>query len=297
MPPYAIGIDLGGTQLRGAIIDNFGTIVEECKVSTEADKGPQHVINKMKQMISQLLSIKDVIAIGIGSPGPLHNGVVHLPPNLPDWNQIPLVDLIYQEFDLPVYLDNDANVAALAEACLGVESSVETVFYLTISTGIGGGYVINRQLIRGAMNCAGEVGNLIISSSSSSIGAWNVNSFESLASGTAIARQGEKLLKTKGGAKEVFQLAEQGNESALHIIDEHMFYLAVGLSNIIHSFNPHQIILGGGVMQSYEKYLTKLIMTTDQFVYPQLKGTTQITLARLGSNSGVIGAALLTGIC
>ncbi len=293
---YTIGIDLGGTQLRGAIMDQTGELLFERKEATEADKGPKHVINNMKQMIRELQAIKPVIGIGIGSPGPLHNGVIHSPPNLPGWDNIPLAELIQQEFQLPVYVDNDANVAALAEACLGAGRGVETIFYVTVSTGIGGGYVINREVIRGAMSCTGEVGNMIIASNGPVAHGLNIGSWESLASGTAIGHRGEEELQIDSGAKGVFQLAKEGNPIAQKIVQESLHYLAIGLANIITMVNPHKIILGGGVMQSVGQDLPLLAKEVDTLVYPQLKGTTELALSTLGKDVGVIGAGLLTGI-
>jgi glucokinase len=296
MSKNAIGIDLGGTQLRGAVMDELGNIIEEYSVPTEAEKGPDYVIEKMIQLISKLVSTRSVIGIGIGAPGPLHKGIVHLPPNLPNWNHIALVDRIYEAFAIPVYLDNDANVAALAEAHLGAGRGAKSIFYMTVSTGIGGGYVLDRHVIQGAMTCAGEVGNMIIASTGEATGQLNAGSLELLASGTAIAKRGKQLLGIDGGAEEVFYLADQGNESALMIVQQNMKFLAIGLANIIHLINPDQIVLGGGVMKSYQNRLPDLIKATDALVYPQLKGTTTITFAELKLKSGVMGAALLTGI-
>ncbi|SHF20909.1 glucokinase [Seinonella peptonophila] len=292
----AIGIDLGGTQLRGCVIDQSGKILKELNQPTLAQRGPDAVIADLKKMIDTLTEGESISGIGIGSPGPLHNGIIHNPPNLPGWSAIPLVEILQQSFDLPVYLENDANVAALAEACLGAGKNEESVFYITVSTGIGGGYVLNRQLIKGAKNCAGEIGNMIVSSNGPLLPGLNRGSLESLASGQAIGKRGVQLLQVANGAKTVFQLANEGNPIAKQIIDDAINYLSIGIANIIQTVNPNIIILGGGVIQSQPHILSKLTTQIDSYVYSYLQQSTPLALATLGAQTGTTGSALLTGI-
>lgn len=292
---YTIGIDLGGTNVRTALVDKTGNIYTEIIRATDAEKGPAHVINKIKSMIYSLLEKKPASAIGIGSPGPLDpkTGIILSPPNLPGWNAVPLTAEIQQEFQLPVFLDNDANAAALAETMLGAGKGYESVFYITISTGVGGGFVLRNQVVQGCNGYAGEIGNMIILPDGPSHPSLNAGCLEVLASGTAIAQRGRKLLGIQGDAGEVFKLMKEGNSKAKSIVEETINYLAIGIANIIHMVNPDIIVLGGGVMKSQEVVLPLLEAKVKTYVYPQLSEFIKLLPASLGTKAGVIGAALL----
>lgn len=292
---YTIGVDLGGTNLRVGLFNEDGQLKKALSCPTNANKGPDYVIGQMIQLIAEIKEGAEIKAIGIGSPGPLDpfKGVIIEPPNLPGWCNIPLVDRIQKATNLPVILDNDANVAALAEAKVGAGKGAESVFYITVSTGIGGGYVLNGQIIRGAKGNCGEIGNMIVDPTAEGAPGLNKGALEALASGTAIGREGSRLLGIKGGAAEVFQLAEEGNQTAKQIIDLAVNYLAIGIANIIHTVNPEKIILGGGVMKSKDLIMEPLKEKVKEFVYPSLRDSVQISCAALDQKAGLIGAGLL----
>ncbi|MFJ5759086.1 ROK family protein [Neobacillus sp. NPDC093182] len=296
MEKYLLGIDLGGTNLRVAVVTYEGRLVEEMNVETESEKGPYYVIDQMIQLCEKIMRERNIEAIGIGSPGPLDvkQGLILSPNNLPGWDNIPLVDMLEKALHKKVVLDNDANAAALAEAVLGAGKGKESVFYLTVSTGVGGGYVFRHQLIQGAHFCAGEVGNMIIDRDGPPHHALNIGSLETLASGTALKQQGNQRLGTNGHAGEVFALANEGNPEAIEIVDQMLTSLAKGISNIVHTIDPHIIVLGGGVMQSKEYIMTPLLEKVNDYLYPQLRNKVQIECASLGTKAGIIGAALLT---
>jgi glucokinase len=292
---WTIGVDLGGTNLRVGVINEAGQIVIEKSCSTNAEKGPNYVLNQMIQFIEEVKKGMDIHAIGIGSPGPLNpfEGIILEPPNLPGWRNIPLVERVKKATNLPVVLDNDANAAALAEATVGAGKDVNSVFYITVSTGIGGGYVLNKKIVQGAQGNCGEIGNMIVDPAGEGAPGLNKGALEALASGTAIGREGARLLGIKGGAKEVFQLAYEGNETAKQIIDRAVHYLAIGIANIVHTVNPEMIILGGGVMKSGDVILEPLKDKVKDFVYPSLRDSIQIKRAALDQKAGLIGAGLL----
>ncbi|MFD2215057.1 ROK family protein [Metabacillus endolithicus] len=294
---HTIGIDLGGTNLRIGVFNEQGEIINEQSQPTEAAKGPQYVINQMAEIINQLKATYKIKAIGIGSPGPLnpHDGIIIEPPNLPGWVNIPIVQLLEEKISLPVKLENDANAAALAEATLGAGKGASSVFFITVSTGIGGGYVLNGELVSGAQGSCGEIGNMIVNPSPDAYHGPGLNkgALEGLASGTAIGRIGKERLNITNGAQGVFHLAEQGNKEAQAILDEAINYLAIGLANIVHTVNPEIIVIGGGVMKSKHLIVEPLIEKTKGYLYPSLKEDFVLKPALLDQKAGLIGAGLL----
>lgn len=296
MEKYLLGIDLGGTNLRLAVVTTDGQMIEEINVKTESDKGPEYVINQMIEHCREILRNWTIEAIGIGSPGPLdvEQGLILSPPNLPDWDQIPLASILEKALQRKVVLDNDANAAALAEATIGAGKGKESVFYITVSTGIGGGFVFRKQLLQGAHFCAGEIGNLIVDRDGPQHHTLNIGALETLASGTAVKQQGRERLGITGHAGEVFAMAMNGDKDAQVIVDQMLASLAKGIANIVHTVDPHMIVLGGGVMQSKDYIMPLLLEKVNGYLYPQLRNKIQIECASLGTKAGVIGAALLT---
>ncbi|WP_243459374.1 ROK family protein [Metabacillus bambusae] len=294
---YTIGIDLGGTNLRIGLFNEQGEIIEEHSRPTEAEKGPEYAVNNMAEVIDKLKAQYEIKAVGIGSPGPLnaYEGVIIEPPNLPGWVNIPLVKMLEEKIGLPVKLENDANAAALAEATLGAGKGASSVFFVTVSTGVGGGYVNNGQLVSGAQGNCGEIGNMIVNPDPNAYQGPGLNkgALEGLASGTAIGRIGQERLGITTGAQGVFQLAEQGDKAAQEILDEAINYLAIGLANIVHTVNPEVIVIGGGVMKSKDLILKPLIEKTKQYLYPSLRESFILKPALLDQKAGLIGAGLL----
>ena len=291
---YKVGIDLGGTNIRVAIIDENWKVVNQLETDTEAMKGPEHSIKKLIHLTEQVILGKSISGIGIGSPGPLDpvGGVVLSPPNLPGWDGIELVKILMDHFQVKVTLENDANTAALAEAVAGGGKGCASVYYITVSTGIGGGLVINGSIFNGATGYAGEIGNMIVQPGGYKHSNLNPGSLEGCASGTAIGRRAQEL-GIGQSAGEVFALASKGNTEAKLIIEEAADYLAIGIANIAHTLNPEIFVLGGGVMKSANILLPILEKKVQGYLYPGLGKTLKIAPAQLGGNTGVIGAAML----
>ncbi|WP_226670519.1 ROK family protein [Metabacillus litoralis] len=294
---YTIGIDLGGTNLRIGVFKENGELIEEQNCPTEVEKGPEYTIGIMAKAINSIKNKYQIKAVGIGAPGPLnpHEGVIIEPPNLRGWVNIPLVKILEEKTYLPVKLENDANAAALAEAKQGAGKGASSVFFITVSTGIGGGFVLDGQLVSGAQGNCGEIGNMIVNPNLDAYQGLGLNrgALEGHASGTAIGRMGQERLNITNGAQGVFQLAEQGNETAQEILDEVVNYLAIGIANIVHTVNPEIIVIGGGVMKSQDLILDPLIKKTKQYLYPSLKAVLNIKPALLDQKAGLIGAGLL----
>jgi glucokinase len=289
-----VGVDLGGTNIRAALLDEKGTILREVREKTEAHLGPVRIIAKLISVVERVKGEEKVRGIGIGCPGPLDakTGIILSPPNLPGWDMIPLASMVEEHFQLPVKVDNDANVAAVAEAILGAGSGCESVYYLTVSTGVGGGFVINGKVFQGANGYAGEVGNMIVVPNGIKHPALNAGALETLASGTAMGVAG-KAKGIHGGAEAVFREAKALNKVAQTIVDEALEYLAIAIANLTHAINPEVFVVGGGVMNSEEQVLLPLRGKVKEYVYPGLKESVNIIPAKLGSNSGVIGAGFI----
>jgi glucokinase len=277
------------------------------------------------------VSLEQIAGIGIGAPGPLNGktGVVFNPPNLPGWQNIPLRDIFRGHFQCPIYVENDANVAALSEYMFGAGQGSQDIAYLTISTGIGGGIIANGQLLTGTIGTAAELGHMTIDWHGPRCNCGNIGCLESLASGTAIARQAnERIALDKRGSADLiaFALSKQSHEKgeypsrasrtrsatpihvdammvaeaaasgitmAREIIGSAAEALGVGLVNIIHIFNPEVIILGGGVTQIGEPLLGPARRIVAERAMPMPRESVRIVLSELANDAGLIGAGSL----
>ncbi|WP_079477993.1 ROK family protein [Halobacillus salinus] len=290
-----IGIDLGGTNVRVASVTDNGEVEEMMQEATEAEQGSRYTIEKMIRMVESISEGKQIEGIGIGAPGPLDpaRGVILDPPNLPGWDEVPIVKHFADHFDVPVQLNNDANAAALAEARFGSGEGYESVFYITVSTGVGGGLVLNGKVLNGAQGYAGEIGNMILNPHGYQYSNLNKGALESYSSGTAMAERFHEHFGSYGGAEDVFSLVSQGDEKAQRIVDEAIEYLAMGIANITHIVNPDVFVLGGGVMNAGELIWVPLRDRLEDYLYPGLVPHINLKPAALSGEAGVIGAALL----
>lgn len=239
------------------------------------------------------LILKKIIGISIGAPGPLDlkKGKIIFAPNMPKLKNFSVVQSLRKELRLPVVLKNDADVAALGEWMFGAGQGTKNMIYLTISTGIGGGIIINGQLYHG-QGSAGEIGHTIIDPNGSLCHCGRRGCLEAFASGTAVAKLAKKMMKGKQiNSKKVFQLARQGNKLAKKIIEKSLTALGIGLVNIIHIFHPDKIILGGGMMRQADIILPFVRKYVYQKVMPGFRKNIKIEKAKLGDDIGLIGAA------
>ncbi|MFA4843803.1 MAG: ROK family protein [Candidatus Margulisiibacteriota bacterium] len=286
-----IGIDLGGTKIAAALANDRGKIKTDVNIPTEAGKGQRAVIDNVIKAVAALMSSskKKVHCLGIGVPGPIlyETGIVIEPPNLPGWKKVNLKKILEKRFRLPVQLDNDANCAALAEAKFGAGRDAKDFIYVTVSTGIGGGIIIDRKLYRGAIGAAGEFGHMIIDPHGPICGCGNYGCFEALASGTAI--------KKRAGldAISVELAARQGDEKALRVIRETAHYLAIGFANLVNVFNPELIVVGGGVSKMRELLFTPIREEFKKYALTLPAKNVKIVRAKLGDEVGVLGAIAL----
>lgn len=291
---YWVGIDLGGTCVRVGLLNDDGIILNEMKGYTEVHKGPAYIIEKIKDMVVKTKMHYTIEGIGIGMPGPLnpYTGVVLSPVNLPEWHSIKLASIIGDFFEVPCFIENDGNVAALAEALKGAGKGYPIVFYITVSTGIGGGLCIDGKIISGATGNAGEIANIIVSDDKIKHSFLNPGALEGMASGLNIVRMAKDKGLKVDKAHEVFILADEGNIIATEIANITIESLAKGMAAIAHVVDPHTFVLGGGVALSAPKLIDKIKDKFDTYIYEVMRGKIRIEPARL-ADPGIVGAMLM----
>ncbi|WP_461207496.1 ROK family protein [Clostridium sp. DL1XJH146] len=305
-----IGIDLGGTKISGVISDLQGNVYSKYTIPTNAEQGEKVVLERIESVIDRLIveseiNIKNIKAIGIGSPGPLdpQKGIILTTPNLP-FRNFKIVEPIEEKYGVKTFLDNDANVATIGEFMFGAGVSTENMLYVTVSTGIGGGAIINGKIYRGNTYNAFEVGHMTIEKDGPRCNCGNIGCAEVLSSGTAIARIANETISgpiiqstlkkyDKVTAKEVFDEAFNGDKVAKEIIDTSLNYLGIFISNLIVTMDPEMIVIGGGVAQAGDIVFDKVKEVVDKRVFKNMAENCKIVPAKLGVDAGVIGAAAL----
>lgn len=292
---YYIGIDLGGTNVRVAKIDEEGNIVQDVKRKSYGLEGPREkTVSVIFECLDKIENIKECLGIGIGVPGPVDTKrrVMTLSSNLMDFENFPLAQMIEERYGLPTYIDNDANVAGLAEAVLGAGKDEEIVYYLTHSTGIGGALIINGKVISGKSGYAGEVGNIIVDYNRPSINNLNPGAIESFASGTAIVRRGKEIFGDRvKTAKEVFELFAEDDPQAKELVNDVCRDLAQVMATIAHVVDPGVFVIGGGCSYSGNLYFPLIEKYYKEMVHPGMRNI-KIVRAVL-EEPGVLGAAML----
>ncbi len=303
-----IAVDLGGTQIRAARFDAGLKLLRRENTLTRAERGPDYAIGRILDYIAQVMPADrgEVLGIGLSAPGPLNpaTGVILSPPNLPGWDDIPLGEIIAAEFGLPVYIGNDANVAALAEASIGAARGKSHVVYITVSTGVGSGVICAGRLLLGRAGLAPELGHIPIL-----VDGDRVSSVELEAAGPAIARRavaalenGEpsRILDLVDGdiaavdAKAVGQAAAMGDELARACLAHAGRVLGLGVVAALHVFNPEIVVIGGGVAKTGELLFAPMREAIKRHVLDEAyTDGLQIERADLGDDVALAGAAAL----
>jgi len=280
---------------------------------TPAQQGHEAVIQSILESAYRALeqaevAISELTAIGIGAPG-LSNpetGILSTSPNLPGWQDVPLRDIIEKRLGKRAFLINDANAAALGEFYFGAARGAHNFIYITLSTGIGGGIVIDGKIYTGAIGAAGEVGHMTIDDDGPVCNCGNRGCWETLASGTALAREARHQIKEGGRtsileyaegdiekvtAQVIHSAAEQGDSLAKELIARTGYYVGVGLANLINIFNPELIVIGGGLSNIGDMLLEPAFKMAGDRAYKEAFRAVRFASAELGRNSGVLGAA------
>lgn len=309
-----LAIDIGGTKIITALISNKGQVMAKEYHLTLADEGPPSVINRILAAIDRLLKatnmgLSQLDSISIAAAGAINfeKGVITSSPNLPGWRDIPLKDMVKERYQVNTFLINDANAAALAEHRFGAGRGTNNLVYLTVSTGIGSGIIIDGKLYMGACGSAGEIGHMTIDVNGPRDKCGNIGCLETLASGTAVAKEAIKRIKRGEGsyltemvegkienitAEQVSAAAQSGDSLALEVIMQAATYLGVGLVNVVNIFNPEIIVIGGGMTQMGDLLFNPARKVVRERAFPVSSGVVRIVPAQLGNNTEVIGAAI-----
>lgn len=308
-----LAIDIGGTKLAVGAVDRGGVVHGRAHGPTEVHRPAQDLLERLRRLADQAVTAagatwSNVVAAGVGVPGPLDvaAGKVVAAPNAPNLAGFPLRDGLVEVLGRRVYLENDANAAAVGEWLFGAGRGCRHMVYLTISTGIGGGIIADGRVYGGGHGNAGEIGHMLVERDGRLCGCGRRGCLEAYASGTAIARRAESALaagaasvlqeRTGGNPRAVTsrlvaEAAGEGDALARQIWDEAMSYLGETVGNLMNALNPERIVLGGGVSQTGELLLDPVREVASRRALVDLVPQTEICLAKLGPDSGMIGAA------
>ena len=309
-----IGIDLGGTNIAVGVVSEAGSILAETSAKTLAERPYQEVIRDMAACVMKAvtkagMTEADISSIGIGIPGVAQgdSGVVFNCTNL-GWINVPLRAEMQKYINKPVFIDNDANVAALAESYFGVSAGYKSSVMITLGTGVGGGIVINGRPWAGAHGRGGEIGHMTLVPDGAPCTCGNNGCVERYCSATAIIRMAKQecysfpntaILKKAGGdinrvnAKLVIDAAKEGDASALRVFNSFVKYLAMTINDITAFFDPDIIVLGGGVSYAGDFLLNNVAALLPRYQMFKALPLPKLALAKLGNEAGIVGAAML----
>jgi glucokinase len=323
MQRFAIGVDLGGTNLRIAAVDDTGKLLEKLTLGTEVSRGRELVIKDMVHAIEQVRAkykgAGEMCGIGIGVPGfiDMETGMVMRSPNLADWTDFPVRDVIEKQLGTHVILENDANVAAMGEKWLGAGREVEHMAMYTLGTGVGGGIILNGRLWHGMTGMAGELGHFNVYPDGHACGCGSRGCLEQYASATAVVRMAREAIDRKEVSEElerlshdpvqftsrsIYNLTVQGDATAKRVFEMVGRALGIGIGCMVNALNLPMYVIGGGVASAWDAFAPAMFkeMKFRSSIYsltsPDLKEhkkSTLITPALLGSDAGLYGAARL----
>ncbi|MEH7250582.1 ROK family glucokinase [Neobacillus niacini] len=313
---WIVGVDLGGTTTKLAFIDMKGNILHKWEIVTDNSNEGQYItINIAKAIDHKLAELNEqkskLIGIGMGAPGPVdyQTGIIRNVVNLGWKDNFPLQESLQSLTDLPVVIENDANCAALGEMWNGAGKGASDLVCVTLGTGVGGGVIANGNIVRGSYGAAGEIGHITsIPFGGAPCNCGKSGCLETIASATGIVRLAkDELSKTEAQgqladlyaangmvtAKDVFDCARNGDALAKNIQDDVALHLGMALANIASTLNPEKIVLGGGVSRAGDILLDAVKVNFSMFAFSSVRESTNLTLATLGNDAGVIGAAWL----
>ncbi len=314
---YYLGIDLGGTNIAIGIVDENYKIVKKGSTPTLSERDLEEVVKDIAALSKKLLAetnidISEIAHAGIGSPGSIdpENGVVISSNNIRMYNY-PIVDVLKKYLPIEnIYIDNDANAAALGEAMGGAAKGAETAVMVTLGTGVGSGIIIGGKIFGGFNHAGGEIGHIVIEYDGEQCTCGRKGCWETYSSATALARMTrEKLAETpdtlmwelvggdinKASARTPFAAMKQGDKAGKEVVDKYINYLACGITNIINIFQPNVVCIGGGVANEGHYLLDPVIEIAEKDQYTAgCEFKTKICVAELGNDAGIIGAAAIT---
>jgi glucokinase len=299
MGDYAIGVDLGGTNLRAAAVSRDGKMLTKIGGATPVSAGRDAVIADIVrsiQAIREELAGKMLAGVGVGIPGYIlmEKGIVTGAPNLPDFVNYPVRDEIERGLGAKVILENDANAAALGEKWMGAGRDVQDLVLLTLGTGVGGGIILGGRVLHGYLGMAGELGHITVVPNGYPCGCGNTGCVEKYASATAVSAMAKLLnLGHDLSAEEVYELALQGNARARAIFESVGVALGTVLSDLINVFNSPLYLLGGGLTGAWDCFEAAMLRELSRRSFTYRTFPPRIERAKLGSDAGLYGAAYL----
>jgi len=311
---YYVGVDLGGSKILVGIFDESLNLIATDKKKTKPERGVDTVIERICNAIWELLddydiAMEEVVAIGVGTPGSVDlSGNVIFAGNL-NWKNVPLRHNLEEILKVPVYIDNDGNVAVLGIYHVELLLQPENVVGIFVGTGLGGGLILNRKLYRGSSLVAGELGHTVIDVNGELCNCGNKGCLETFASRVAILKRvqsavdhGEKTYLSQIPGKMISEMRSRdilkailrGDECVKRIVTEAAYYTGIAVANIINLLNPDVIALGGGIIDALEEYmLPEIEKTARKYAFPGTTERLKIYASKLGDNAGITGAAAL----
>lgn len=316
MTQHVLVADLGGTRTRVALVDRDGTIVQRHATETLASEGRDRVMNRLAEALEYVANTTDrktLVGIGlsVASPTDPETGEMYNPPNLPgdEWHLFSPKPMLEERFSLPVSLANDATLGAIGEHAYGAGRGYKNMIYMTISTGIGGGVIMDGKLYTGWKGFAAEIGHITIDRNGPLDNCGNVGCLEVLASGTAIARMARERLDAgrtstlpdiaEGDlenidARMVADAAKSGDDLSKELMDEAATNLGIGIVSLMHVFDPEAIVVGGGMTQNLDMLLPGITREIRRHAMAHLRERNPIVLSELGDDVSLLGAAALS---
>jgi len=307
-------VDLGGTKILSMIVDEKGRILGEDRRPTEASEGPEVGLERIAASLEAVmaeagLTRDDLRAAGVCSPGPIDpvHGVLPEASNLPGWINVPIRQYLADRLGVPVILEHDATAAAYGEFVYGAGRGFRNIIYITVSTGIGGGFVLDGRLYRGASGAAGEIGHITIEAEGPPCFCGKPGHVEGLASGRAIAREAQTVLG-RGGSPLMARLAEEdgqlsaatvqraaegGDSEAIRILRRAGYYLGIGFAACVDIFNPEVLVIGGGLRHMRDFYLGPAEEEMTRRAWQESLKVVRVLQVELGDYSGAMGVAAL----
>lgn len=312
---YRIGVDLGGTNIAVGVINENLDVIGRAKLKTNVPRPAEEIFSDIAKAV--LMAVEDagikldeVISVGVGTPGSVNksNGMIEFANNL-DFNKVPAKEMLENKVGRPVYIDNDANCAALGEATAGVGRGVSSFVAITLGTGVGSGIVIDGRIIGGVNFAAGEMGHMVIVVGGEQCNCGRKGCWERYASANALTVQTKDAMKEnpqslmwqqvsgnieKVSGRTAFDAMRQGDETAQEVVSQYIYYVSTGIINIINALQPEIICVGGGIGHEGENLLEPIRRHVEKERYSiYAEKQTQICAAVLGNDAGIIGAALL----
>jgi len=297
---YIIGIDLGGTNLKIALLDLSCRIKKKHILNTSSFIRKKSLIRAISDSVLKImddsgLKKRQILGIGMGLPGPIDadRGVVHFFPNIPGWMEVGLKKIIEKKLSIPVFMDNDANLMALAEYKLGAARGSKIAVCLTLGTGVGGGLIFEGRLFRGSSFAAGEIGHMPINEKGPECNCGGIGCLESYIGNRRIMQLAQKIFKRQVSLEELSRLAKNNNKKAVKIWEKVGSQLGIALVQVVNLLNPDCIVIGGGVANAGRILFDSVEETIlSRAMIVQAKAV-RVVKAKLGNDAGMIGASLL----